>query len=184
MLNDALLAIWFFLPAGIANVTPILVAKAPLLKKWNAPVDGGRTFRNRRIFGDHKTWRGLITGVIAGTLVFALQVAMYRQSDWVYDITQQLNYDQMSLVVGLLLAFGALAGDTIKSFFKRQINVNSGLTWFPFDQLDYIVGALLLSSLAVTLTAVQYVWVFLVWFGLHLLFSYIGFLLKFKSTPI
>jgi len=34
------------------------------------PIDFGRNFSdNRRLFGDGKTWRGLIVGILAGVMI-------------------------------------------------------------------------------------------------------------------
>jgi CDP-2,3-bis-(O-geranylgeranyl)-sn-glycerol synthase len=41
------------------------------------------------------------------------------------------------------MGFAALAGDSIKSFFKRRIGIQSGSPWIPFDQLDFVVASLL-----------------------------------------
>jgi CDP-2,3-bis-(O-geranylgeranyl)-sn-glycerol synthase len=84
----------------------------------------------------------------------------------------------------VLLSFGALFGDMVKSFFKRQLGVASGKSWFPFDQIDYIVGGLAFSAIVVRLEATQYISVLVVWFALHLISSYIGYLLKLKKDPI
>jgi CDP-2,3-bis-(O-geranylgeranyl)-sn-glycerol synthase len=184
MWNDLLFAMWYFVPAGVANVTPILAAKMPGLKNWEAPVDGGRHLRGKRIFDDHKTWRGIITGVIAGILILWLQVTLLNRYEPVRNAIQ-LSYSGVSiLLLGFLLSFGALLGDMLKSLAKRQAGVPAGRSWFPFDQLDYIAGGLLLSSLYIQLSLARYVWIIIVWFGMHLLFSYIGFLLKFKNSPI
>ncbi len=79
---------------------------------------------------------------------------------------------------------GSLIGDSVESFFKRQAAVLPGKSWFPFDQIDYIIGASLASMLVIRLQFKMYVWILLVWFLIHLLFSYLGYLLKFKNTPI
>jgi CDP-2,3-bis-(O-geranylgeranyl)-sn-glycerol synthase len=185
MPHDLLFALWYFIPAGVANMTPILAAKVPGLSRWKAPVDGGRTWRGKRVFDDHKTWRGIVTGVIAGILILKLQANLYDQYAWARSISQSLNYGQISILgLGFLLSFGALFGDMLKSLAKRQVGVPAGRGWFPFDQLDYIVGGLLLSSLYVRLSFVHFIWIIIVWFGMHLLFSYIGYLSKFKDSPI
>lgn len=183
-MNDVLFAFWFFLPAGIANMTPILTAKMPLLSKWNTPVDFGLKYRRKPLLGPHKTIRGIVTGTFAGWLVFLIQTAAYEHYSWVVSISGGLDYSQISLWLGVLLGFGALFGDAVKSFFKRQFNVASGKSWFPFDQIDYIIGGLLFSSIAVTLTHGQSLLIIVVWFALHLLSSYIGYLLKLKKDPI
>jgi CDP-2,3-bis-(O-geranylgeranyl)-sn-glycerol synthase len=185
MINDILFALWFFLPAGVANVTPILAVKVPLLKAWNTPLDLGRSFKGKRLLGDHKTWRGIVSGVIMGTLFAGFQGYLFDQSVWVQSISQSVNYDSASiLLLGFLLSLGALGGDALKSLLKRQLSVKSGESWFPFDQLDYIVGGLILSALVVQIPVINYLWILILWFGLHLLFSYIGYLLKLKDSPI
>ncbi|MEX2014964.1 MAG: CDP-archaeol synthase [Candidatus Saccharimonadales bacterium] len=183
-MSDFIFSLWFFLPAGIANVVPVLIAKAPLLSNWNAPADFGFKFRGRPILGPHKTIRGLAIGTLAGFLVFVLQVQFYESYLWAREVSGGLDYSQLSLWLGVLLSFGALFGDLAKSFFKRQLNVVSGKSWFPFDQLDYIVGALLFSLIVVTLEAGQYILIAIIWFLMHLLTSYVGYLTKFKKDPI
>jgi len=103
------------------------------------PIDGGRTWRGRRVLGDHKTWRGLVVGVLAGALTFALQQAIFR-AGWLQALAL-LDYDACSPLPGALLGFGALLGDAVKSFFKRGLGIAPGGTWIPFDQLDFLVGA-------------------------------------------
>jgi CDP-2,3-bis-(O-geranylgeranyl)-sn-glycerol synthase len=183
--RDFLFALWYFIPAGIANVTPIIAAKTPGLKRFDAPVDSGRRWRGKRIFDDHKTWRGIVTGCVAGVLVLWLQASIYQNSEGIRLISQPLDYSHVSIIgLGLLLSLGALGGDLLKSFAKRQFNVRAGHSWFPFDQLDYIIGGLALSSLYIQLSLVHYVWVIIVWFGMHVLSSYVGYLTGFKDSPI
>jgi len=43
------------------------------------------------------------------------------------------------------ICFGALIGDIVESFFKRRIGKVRGQDWIPFDQLDFILGALFFS---------------------------------------
>jgi CDP-2,3-bis-(O-geranylgeranyl)-sn-glycerol synthase len=45
------------------------------------------------------------------------------------------------------LCCGALLGDVIESFFKRRIGKDRGQDWIPFDQLDFLIGALTFSLL-------------------------------------
>jgi CDP-2,3-bis-(O-geranylgeranyl)-sn-glycerol synthase len=183
-MDSLLFALWFFLPAGIANVTPILISKIPLLSAWDMPVDFGAEVRGRPLFGPHKTIRGLAAGTLAGFIAFVLQIQAFESYSWAWEVSGELNYSELSLWLGVLLGFGALFGDLVKSFFKRQMNVTSGKSWFPFDQLDYIIGGLLFSALIVTLEFKQYVIITAAWFLMHLVSSYIGYLLKLKKDPI
>ncbi len=183
-MDNILFTLWFFLPGGIANIVPVIIAKAPLLRNWRTPVDFGLKFHGKPILGPHKTIRGLAVGTLAGVLIFILQIHTYENYAWAREVSGNLNYSELSLWLGALLGFGALFGDMVKSFFKRQIGVVSGKSWFPFDQLDYIIGGLVFGSLIVVLELTQYLLIIIIWFLIHLLTSYIGYLTKFKNDPI
>lgn len=184
MLEDMLFSILFFLPAGIANSTPVVAAKVKLLQSLDIPIDGGRSFCGVRIFGDHKTVRGFVTGGVTAIITSWLIQQLYLVSHYFQTISP-INYSVLNpIILGALLGFGALLGDAVKSFFKRRTSITPGKSWFPFDQLDYIVGGLLLSSLYVRLPLHYYVIITLVWFGLHLLFTYIAYLFRLKQDPI
>ncbi|MBW3568606.1 CDP-archaeol synthase [Candidatus Parcubacteria bacterium] len=184
MLGDILFAGWFFLPAGVANMAPIFAAKAPYFQKFSQPIDGGRTWHGQAILGPHKTWRGVISGILAGVLTLFLQKLLFQNFAWATDISSGLDYAALPLAFGALMGFGALAGDAFKSFFKRRLGRKSGSSWFPFDQLDYIIGGLAASLIFVNLELSQYLWIFIIWFGLHLGISYIGYLAGLKPRPI
>lgn len=185
IVQEIFFALWFFLPAGIANMMPIFSARCPKLRDMEQPMDFGLSFRNRRIFGSHKTWRGLITGIIFATLVLWLQQLAVQHSSGLASWTTQVDYATLPvLIMGPLFGFGALMGDAIESFFKRQIGISPGDSWFPFDQTDYIIGGAIATWAFVPLSLFQYVWLVVIWFGLHLISSYIGFLLGLKDKPI
>lgn len=185
MIKDIFFALWFFLPAGLANATPIFVAKMPWFAKYTAPMDFGKTFRGQRIFGSHKTWRGLISGIIAATLVLWLQQVMVHHFGWAQRLTNQVDYSDLPvLIVGPLFAIGALGGDAIESFFKRQRKMPPGKGWFPFDQIDYIIGGALITAPFVALSLLQYVWLVLLWLIVHVISTVVGYLLHLKDSPI
>ncbi|HSX16145.1 MAG TPA: CDP-archaeol synthase [Candidatus Saccharimonadales bacterium] len=185
MLKEVFLALWFFLPAGIANVMPIFVAKIRQLERFGAPMDFGRTFRGKRIFGAHKTWRGLVAGVVFGTLTLGLQQLAVAHSGWLADWTSQVDYPNLpTLVLGPLFAIGALGGDAIESFFKRQRGIPPGNGWFPFDQTDYIIGGALATMPFVTLSLVQYSVLIVLWLVVHVISTVIGYFLGLKDKPI
>lgn len=185
LFQEFFLATWFFLPAGIANMTPIFAAHMPVIKKLDYPMDFFRTFRGKRVFGEHKTWRGLITGVIFGTLTLWLQVLAVQHSAWLTDATSSIGYESLSvLVLGPLFGLGALLGDAIESFFKRQIGRKPGEGWFPFDQTDYIIGGAIATMPFVQLTIAQYGLLIILWLVIHVVASAIGYTLGLKERPI
>lgn len=185
MIQDIAFALWFLLPAAAANMAPILSAAVPGLKKWDAPIDGGRTLHGKEILGSHKTWRGLASGVVVATLVLWIEQLLATQTDWGQYMSGGVNYALLPVwLLGPLFALGALGGDALESFFKRQHGIKSGGSWVPFDQIDYIIGAIILSLPVLVATTAQYLWMLGIWFVMHLLFSYIGWLLGLKKQPI
>jgi CDP-2,3-bis-(O-geranylgeranyl)-sn-glycerol synthase len=109
------------------------------------PIDGGQTLWGKRILGDHKTWRGLLAGIVAGTLVFELQRFAYKAG--VARNLALIDYSVHPLLPGLLMGLGTGVGDVVKSFFKRRIDIEPGASWPVFDQLDFFFGAYLFVSL-------------------------------------
>jgi CDP-2,3-bis-(O-geranylgeranyl)-sn-glycerol synthase len=134
--------LYFFLPAYLANMSPVLVR--PWFRVLAVPVDGGKCLWGKRVLGDHKTWRGLLAGIVAGTITYELQRWLYKAGIAV-DLTL-MDYNPHPVLPGLLMGSGAGMGDSLKSFFKRRIGIAPGASWPIFDQLDFFVGAYLCVS--------------------------------------
>lgn len=122
---------YLLIPAYIANMTPPIIAK---FVRWNTPIDFSCKLGGKPIFGPHKTWRGLISGIIT-----ALIAGLLMQAYWPFEFSP--------LIWAVLTGTGALLGDIVKSFFKRRFDIKSGKSWIPADQIDYTVGALALGSI-------------------------------------
>jgi CDP-2,3-bis-(O-geranylgeranyl)-sn-glycerol synthase len=177
-------AIWFFLPCGIANSVPVIAMHLPVLKDMNYPLDFGKSLGGIRIFGDHKTFRGLISGMIFGVIVVAIQVSLYNAYEPIRNISW-VKYNEINWVVfALLSGAGPLLGDAIKSFFKRRMNLKPGATWFPFDQIDYILGGIIFVLPIVQLEWWKYILVAVIYFIAHPMATFLGYLLKMKDSPI
>ncbi len=129
-------SIYLFLPAYFANMFPVICARYKLLEFINIPVD-------RKLFGNHKTIRGFIVGVGIALVFGLIQYFLYKVS--FFNNISMLNYSSLyiALVCSLLLGFGTLFGDLIKSFFKRRLRITPGDSWPVMDQIDYVLGALL-----------------------------------------
>jgi len=184
MIKELFFVFWFFAPAGVANIAAFFSGKIPVIKSYSHPVDFFLKFRGRRILGDNKTIRGFIFGIISGMIIVYLQVFIFRQSSYLRQIIH-LDYNFINpIILGGLAGFGALFGDAVKSFFKRQRGVPPGKSWIPFDQTDYILGGILFTSFYIGLSFWEYVLLFFVWFLLHPLTTLLGFLFKLKDSPL
>lgn len=184
MIKDFLFSLWLFLPAGFANMAPIFAAKIPFLRKYSYPLDCYKKINNKRVLGDHKTIRGIISGIITGIIFVFLQQYLYIHSAFFKSISL-INYTQINIyLLGFLFGFGALFGDAVKSFFKRQFAISEGKSWLFFDQLDYVIGSIVFSLFYFRLPITIYIVTVILWFLLHLIVSFIGFLLGLKESAI
>ncbi len=172
--------IYFFLPAGVANMSPVLFKNK---LRWLArPVDGGRQLGGRPIFGSHKTWRGLIVAPIMAEALFLIE--RFAALQWESTISWSVfNLTEIPWWFGFALGAGAILGDLIKSFFKRRVSVAPGKSWFPFDQLDFLIGAGLVTMLVAELTSGMWLTIILLGPFLHIAVNRVGFWLKLKDTP-
>lgn len=173
--------IYYLLPAATANIGASVSSK--IFPKWNTPIDQHKTYRKHPILGNHKTIRGFVCGSIIGFIVYIIQIYLYNNSSFLNRISY-INYNNYPLYFGLLLSSGALLGDLAKSFFKRQMNIPSGKTWLPFDQIDWIIGSLIITSLVTTYNALFILLAISIGFTLHLVVKAIGYLAKIEKTPI
>lgn len=154
MLKLIFASLWYLLPAALGNHNASCGGRLPLpgfikkaLEKIAVPIDRGSSWKGREIFGKNKTWRGLVVGVVTGVLVAGVQALLYYNFYFFSDNTV-VDYSQVNFVlIGALMGGGALAGDLVESFIKRRLGKPSGKPWFPWDQADWILGALLLSSI-------------------------------------
>lgn len=133
--------LWFVLPGAMGNAAPVIVKD--YFKELAGPIDGGATFRGKRVLGDHKTWRGIIAGSLFGLVVGGLQGLLYSNFEFARDISIIDLSGYHGLFFGFLMGFGALLGDAIKSFFKRQVGIAPGKSFVPWDQIDTFFGVLL-----------------------------------------
>lgn len=172
---------WFSLPAYVANMAPVLAKGIPFL---NIPVDLGKTYRGKPLFGSHKTYRGFFFGIVSAMIICYIQTILYEKTTLFQDISLIDYGSTCFILLGFLFGFGALAGDTIKSFFKRRMNIVSGRSWFPFDQIDYLIGILLFVSFIYIPPMTHIFAIFVLGVILSLISSYIGYLFGMKDAKI
>jgi CDP-2,3-bis-(O-geranylgeranyl)-sn-glycerol synthase len=175
-------ALFFFLPAYVANMCPVILGNVRCLQFLKKPIDGGRRFGSGRLFGEHKTYLGFVAGVLGASLTGIVQYLIFwgiPQIRWIF----LFEYSPVSaLLAGFMLGLGALSGDLVKSFIKRRLGKKDGESFFPFDQLDFVIGGLLAGS-AVYFPSWSHVAVLIILTPvLHLLSNIAGFKLGLKKV--
>lgn len=177
-------ALYFMLPAYMANVSALAFG-------GGAPVDLKKYFTDgRRILGDGVTWRGTIIGIIIGTVIATLQGVVFMYYGDIFTLIPGWttlagiipnSYGEW-ILLGLALSGGALIGDAAGSFLKRRINIPRGRPAPFLDQLDFVVGALILASLVVTIPLSIILLILIFTAILHLAANTIAYLLGIKDV--
>ena len=169
-------AIWIMLPAYLPN-------PAAALFGGGTPIDLGRNYSDgRRVFGDGKTYRGFLFGVLAGIAIGLIEI--WARGAYGLDILPE--HTITSIVV---LSCGALLGDLAKSFFKRRLGKDRGAKWPIADMYDLVAGALILmlivdpSWVLTNITLPVLIFILILTPVLHRSVNIIGYLLKVKEVP-
>jgi CDP-2,3-bis-(O-geranylgeranyl)-sn-glycerol synthase len=166
--------IYLIIPGVFANMAPILVKNK--FKKLAHPVDFNKTLGGKPILGTHKTFRGFIFGILFGILVVYVQQLLY--SIEFFSRISILDYSSYNFVLlGFLVGFGALFGDSVKSFFKRRCNLKPGKSFFPWDQIDAPIGAIIFISFIYKFSFSLIVGIIIVSLLSHLLIRTVGYYL-------
>ncbi|MBI5884699.1 CDP-2,3-bis-(O-geranylgeranyl)-sn-glycerol synthase [archaeon] len=156
----------YLLPAYIANSSAMLFGRGPAL-------DFGITLKDgERLMVKGKTFIGSIAGIACGTLA---AMVIY----WFINVSFTASY----ALLGFLLSAGAITGDIIGSFIKRRNKIPSGQQMLFLDQLDFLVGAMILGSAVYlpSLPAIGFAVAFT--FISHRLTNWIAFRLGLKKVP-
>jgi hypothetical protein len=135
------------LPILIAGLVLILVLRKNLLPKLDEPIDFGAKIQGKRIFGDNKTWRGIIIYIgmsIAACIV--LWSVSHRFSNLI-NVVFSLN----PLYIGSAIALSYILGELINSFVKRRLNIDPGALSGARAQLllDHVDGMITVSLVLV-----------------------------------
>ena len=177
-----LAAVYFMLPAYVANLSGLAFG-------GGTPIDGGKNFSDgNRIIGNGVTWKGFQNGTIIGALVGLLLGIigtfygdLSTLTGGVIDL-HVYGSAMSGLILGFLMAFGALLGDAVGSFIKRRMNLQSGQPAPFMDQLDFVIGALVLSLLVVRISWSFFIIICLLSLVLHLGANITAYLLGMKDV--
>src|SRR3989344_2522112 len=180
-MNDIIALFYFLIPAGFANMFASLSTK--IFPNFNYPMDFNIKIFNKRLFGSHKTIRGLIFGLI-GAIMGSLIQYLLINFDYFKNITL-IDYSTYNwILIGFLFGIGTILGDAIESSIKRQMGIAPGKSFMPFDQVDWIIGAFIAMLPVYKIQLIDSFVLLILYFFIHLIIRYLGYLLKLNKEKI
>ena len=182
-------ALFLILGFAVAGTAQALWLALPYSRRFSWPLDGGRTCRGRRIFGDNKTVRGFVVMLPCTGAAFLL---LSLAAD---DIVAARLWPLSSLqygALGILGAIGCMTGELPNSFIKRQAGIPPGAPatgprtrrlCYVIDRIDSPLGAIGLMALAVPVPLATAAYVLVAGPLMHGAFSLLAFRLGGKARP-
>ncbi len=182
MLIEIINAIWYMLPAYVAN-------PAAVLFKGKTPMDFYKNFIDgRRILGKGKTWRGFFGGIFSGFFIGIIEnvIGYIFKNPYFPTFSQNLNM----FIVPLIISIGSMVGDASGSFIKRRLGMESGKNALLLDQYPFLIFALLFLFIFYPYEFLKYVWnlpgiitLIIITPLLHRLVNIIGYRMGKKEVP-
>jgi len=163
-LSRLLRLLYFMAPAYVANMAPPFVR---YWKGWNRPI-------SRRWLGEHKTVIGFAMGVLAAVMVTFIQ----SRVAWPGALVAYHHWAGLGLRFGV----GAMAGDSARSFVKRRAGIAPGDPWIPWDQIDFVLGALALVWGQAALSWADLVVILMLSVAGHVLVNHLGYWLGIRDV--
>lgn len=173
--------IYFYLPGGMANIGANIGRFIPGFRDMTTPVDMGVKLNGIRLIGDHKKIGSFIFGALFGTAIGILKT-LYL--DRYFPGLLLLNLDPtQNILMYTLISVGALSGDLVKSFIKRQLKRPEHTAWIPFDEIDHTTMSLLLAKIFFPIGWADILGIIVLVFFLHLATNVVGYLIRVKEVP-
>ena len=161
---------YLMMPAYFANMAPVIAKK--IFNSLAIPIDFNKKIGNKPILGKNKTFRGLIFGVLFAVIIAYLQFWLYKNNIFAgITIADYSNW----LLIGFLMGFGAIFGDLVESFVKRRLDYEPGKSFVPWDQTDFVIGALIFVYPLVVLPLIKIITILLLSFILHIIVNHSAF---------
>lgn len=171
------------LPVILAGIANMMWCKSGILVSTAKPIDNGKSLPDgKRIFGDNKTWKGVIGYVLFNTIFtlfwgFLCKVTPLEGLDFFYAGHE--NTVAFNVTVGILLGLAYSLFELPNSFLKRRLGITPGKTisgffkaFFVFlDQADSIFGCALVVWLFYDLGIWLYLLYVLIGAVTHIIFN-------------
>ena len=196
MLRYLLMMYVTLVPTIFAGILVMLWCKLPVLKPIAKPIDMGRNFVDgKRIFGDNKTWKGLL-GYVLFNVIFAVIWGLICKNtslgQYNFFYQQHENTLTFNLMIGVILGLGYSLFELPNSFLKRRLDITPGKTvtgfkkvFFVFlDQADSVFGVALAVWLFFPLGIVLYLAYVFVGAATHLLLNMMLYFMHLRKNMV
>jgi len=181
---------YLFLPLLVGLALHGFCIKYDTLAFLYRPIDRGRSYRGKRIFGDNKTYRGVAVVSLGTAIGFGLQSLLLHRIASIRDI-ELFDYAFFkSVALGAAVGVAAMLSELPNSFIKRQFEIApgnaakgwKGMVFYIYDQIDFLLGSWLVLAIVVPVTAGRVLFSAGLLLVAHQLMSSVGYALGMRRT--
>jgi hypothetical protein len=189
-MKEFLTLAYLFLPLLVGLALHGFCIKYDFLAFLCRPIDRGRKFQGKRIFGDNKTYRGVVVVSLGTAIGFALQSLLFHRIASVSSV-ELFEYSFFkSVALGLAVGVAAMLSELPNSFIKRRFEIAPGtaakgwkaLIFYVYDQIDFLLGAWLVLAVVVPVTIGRVLLSSGLLLVAHQLMSSVGYALGMRRT--
>jgi CDP-archaeol synthase len=189
-MSEFLGLLYLFLPLVGGAAFHGLCMKYDLLKFLAYPVDRGKTFRGKLLFGPNKTIRGIVCVGVGTAILFGLQADLLHSIPVCRSIELFDYSNENGWLLGFAIGTSAMLSELPNSFVKRQLNVVPGESargpartpFYLFDQLDLLLGVWIVLAFVLQVTIKRVALSIIIIFVMHQLVTQIGYVLGVRGT--
>src|SRR5215510_3948870 len=147
---------YLFFPLLVGLALHGFCIKYDILAFLCSPIDRGRSFRGKRIFGDNKSWRGVVVVGLGTAIGFGLQSLLLHRIASIRGV-ELFDYAFFkSAALGSAVGVAAMLSELPNSFIKRRFEIAPGsvakgwkrVIFYVYDQIDFLLGAWLVLAFA------------------------------------
>lgn len=189
-MKEFLTLAYLFFPLLVGLALHGFSIKYDILAFLCRPIDRGRKFRGKRIFGDNKTYRGVVVVSLGTAIGFGLQSLLFHRIASVRSV-ELFDYAFFkSVALGVAVGVAAMVSELPNSFIKRRFEIAPGtaakgwksVIFYVYDQIDFLLGAWLVLALAVPVTVERVLLSSVLLLVAHQLMSSVGYALGMRKT--
>jgi hypothetical protein len=160
VIKEFLILAYLFLPLLVGLALHGFCIKYDVMAFLCRPIDRERSFRGKRIFGENKTWRGVVIVGLGTAVGFGLQSLVLHRSASIRSV-ELFDYAFFkSVAVGLAVGVAAMLSELPNSFIKRRFEIAPGSVakgwkraiFYVYDQIDFLLGAWMVLAIVVPVT--------------------------------
>jgi len=178
----------FAIPVTFAGILHMISVKLNILCVLKYPLDFKKTYRQQRIFGDNKTFRGLFLMIVYSIIGTYLLKYLDTNYESIHKLSILDFHKYSADFYGIIFGFAYTIAELPNSFVKRQKQIKEGtspnIINILIDQVDSPIGCLIAIYPFSNMTILFFVSGIFFFLLLHLFINFLLYVLGLRKNSL